>query len=74
MPTGLPAKSPSYACATGRPPRPGPFALPRSYIGDRDGVPRLEAKRARHLLSEARTAVGSRPVRERGTAPTPGRD
>jgi peptidoglycan/xylan/chitin deacetylase (PgdA/CDA1 family) len=60
-----------YACATGRPPRPGRFALPRTYVGDRDGVPRLEAKRARHLLAEARDAVD--PARVRELTPTPGR-
>jgi peptidoglycan/xylan/chitin deacetylase (PgdA/CDA1 family) len=47
-----------YACATGRPPLPGRFALPRTYVGDRDGVLRLEAKRARHLAAEARDALG----------------
>ena len=60
-----------YACATGRPPRRDRFALPRTYVGDRDGVPRLEAKRARHLLAEARDAVG--PAGARESAPTPGR-
>jgi peptidoglycan/xylan/chitin deacetylase (PgdA/CDA1 family) len=64
----------SSACATGRPPLPGPFALPRTYVGDRDGVPRLEAKRARHLLSEARAAVPSGAARAHRTVPTPGRD
>jgi peptidoglycan/xylan/chitin deacetylase (PgdA/CDA1 family) len=57
-----------YACATGRPPRPGRFALPRTYVGDVDGVLRLEAKRARHLVAEARDAVG--PMRS-VAAPSP---
>jgi peptidoglycan/xylan/chitin deacetylase (PgdA/CDA1 family) len=63
-----------YACATGRPARPGRFALPRTYVGDRDGVLRLEAKRARHVLAEARAAVGTPPLAaDHETAPTPGR-
>jgi peptidoglycan/xylan/chitin deacetylase (PgdA/CDA1 family) len=63
----------AYACATGRPHRPGRFALPRTYVGDRDGAPRLAAKRARHLVAEARDAVGtSRPVPTREPTPGPG--
>jgi peptidoglycan/xylan/chitin deacetylase (PgdA/CDA1 family) len=37
-----------HACATNRPPRPGPLALPRTYVGDRDGAARLTAKWGRH--------------------------
>ncbi|MCD2195934.1 polysaccharide deacetylase family protein [Actinomycetospora endophytica] len=64
-----------YACATGRPARPGRFALPRTYVGDVDGALRLEAKRARHLVAEARGAVGtarSVPARTPAGAAGPG--
>ena len=42
-----------YGCAVGRSAVTGPYALPRTYIGDRDGSVRLLAKCARHHLSEA---------------------
>jgi len=45
-----------HACATGRPDRPGPLALPRTYVGDRDGALRLAAKWGRHAGAEAREA------------------
>ncbi|TMR32924.1 polysaccharide deacetylase family protein, partial [Nonomuraea zeae] len=37
-----------YACAIWRSGLTGRYALPRTYIGDRDGALRLSAKRARH--------------------------
>ena len=42
-----------YGCAVGRSAVTGPYALPRTYIGNRDGSLRLLAKWARHHLSEA---------------------
>ena len=39
-----------YACAVGSPALAGRYALPRTFIGDRDSSPRLYAKRARHRL------------------------
>ncbi len=52
-----------HACATGRPDDPGPLALPRTYVGDRDGALRLVAKRGRHAGAEARGgARGATPV------------
>jgi peptidoglycan/xylan/chitin deacetylase (PgdA/CDA1 family) len=47
-----------HACATGRPPTPGDFALPRTYVGDHDGALRLSAKWARHAAAEVRGASG----------------
>ena len=49
-----------HACATGRPPGPGPLALPRTYVGDRDGPLRLAAKWGRHAVAEGREAAGAR--------------
>jgi peptidoglycan/xylan/chitin deacetylase (PgdA/CDA1 family) len=40
-----------YACAVGSPPPGGRHALPRTYVGDRDGSVRLLAKLARHRLA-----------------------
>lgn len=45
-----------YGCAIWRSALSGPHALPRTYIGDRDGSLRLDAKRARHRLSDRREA------------------
>jgi peptidoglycan/xylan/chitin deacetylase (PgdA/CDA1 family) len=42
-----------YGCAVARSAVTGPYALPRTYVGDRDGSLRLLAKCARHHLSEA---------------------
>lgn len=39
-----------YACAIWKSELSGQYALPRSYIGDRDGPARLQAKRLRHHL------------------------
>jgi peptidoglycan/xylan/chitin deacetylase (PgdA/CDA1 family) len=39
-----------YACAVGSPAFAGRYALPRTFIGDRDSSLRLYAKRARHRL------------------------
>ncbi|MFK0250307.1 polysaccharide deacetylase family protein [Amycolatopsis azurea] len=41
-----------YACAVGHPERPGKFALPRTFVGQRDTAPRLRAKWLRHTLRE----------------------
>jgi peptidoglycan/xylan/chitin deacetylase (PgdA/CDA1 family) len=41
-----------HACAVGRPPVPGRYALPRTDIRDHDGMLRLEAKRACHWVAE----------------------
>ncbi|WP_020659894.1 polysaccharide deacetylase family protein [Amycolatopsis benzoatilytica] len=40
-----------YACATRPPVGPGPYALPRTYIGQADSSPRLWAKALRHAFS-----------------------
>ena len=45
-----------YACAAGRPAVAGRHALPRTFVGDRDGSARLFAKVVRHRLSSARGA------------------
>jgi peptidoglycan/xylan/chitin deacetylase (PgdA/CDA1 family) len=39
-----------YACAVGADVDAGPFAIPRVFVGDRDGALRLHAKWARHRL------------------------
>lgn len=63
-----------HACATGRPPDPGLLALPRTYVGDRDGALRLAAKRGRHAAAEVREAAGARPPsREEPPMATAGR-
>ncbi|MFC9329944.1 polysaccharide deacetylase family protein [Kitasatospora sp. NPDC057015] len=41
-----------YACAIAHSPLTGRFALPRCYVGDRDGGWRLRAKRGRHRLRD----------------------
>ena len=43
-----------YACAVGSSPLNGRHALPRAFIGDRDGSARLFAKVARHRLTTGR--------------------
>jgi peptidoglycan/xylan/chitin deacetylase (PgdA/CDA1 family) len=43
-----------YACAVHRSPRAGRYALPRTFIGDRDTSPRLFAKVVRHRLTAGR--------------------
>ncbi|MET7326635.1 polysaccharide deacetylase family protein [Nonomuraea sp. NPDC005650] len=40
----------SYACAIWKSELTGTYALPRTYVGDRDGALRLQAKRARHRV------------------------
>ncbi|MCD0483215.1 polysaccharide deacetylase family protein [Streptacidiphilus sp. ASG 303] len=47
-----------HACAIAHGPLTGRHALPRTYVGDRDGPLRLHAKRARHLLRDLRGAAG----------------
>lgn len=49
-----------YACAIGHSGLTGRFALPRSYVGDRDGAWRLRAKRRRHQLRNALTDLRAR--------------
>jgi peptidoglycan/xylan/chitin deacetylase (PgdA/CDA1 family) len=45
-----------YACAVGRTALAGRHAVPRTFVGDRDGSARLFAKVVRHRLSGARGA------------------
>jgi peptidoglycan/xylan/chitin deacetylase (PgdA/CDA1 family) len=51
-----------YACAVAPGALTGRHALPRTYVGDRDGAPRLLLKQARHRLREGVQQV-------RGAAP-----
>jgi peptidoglycan/xylan/chitin deacetylase (PgdA/CDA1 family) len=46
----------AYACAVDPGPLAGTYALPRTYIGQRDNSPRLHAKRTHHRLRGARLA------------------
>jgi peptidoglycan/xylan/chitin deacetylase (PgdA/CDA1 family) len=46
-----------YACAIAHSPLTGRFALPRCYVGDRDGGWRLRAKRGRHRLRDTVTEL-----------------
>lgn len=46
-----------YACAVGSSTLNGRHALPRAFVGDRDGSARLFAKVARHKLTVGRTAL-----------------
>lgn len=46
-----------YACAIGHSELTGRFALPRCYVGDRDGAWRLRAKRGRHRMRDAVTGL-----------------
>ncbi|GGV11281.1 hypothetical protein GCM10010495_25790 [Kitasatospora herbaricolor] len=46
-----------YACAIAHSPLTGRFALPRCYVGDRDGGWRLRAKRGRHRLRDTVTGL-----------------
>ncbi|MET8628415.1 polysaccharide deacetylase family protein [Kitasatospora sp. NPDC004669] len=59
-----------YACAIAHSPLTGPFALPRCYVGVRDGAWRLRAKKGRHRLRDAvaelRRGRGVRPERPAG--------
>jgi peptidoglycan/xylan/chitin deacetylase (PgdA/CDA1 family) len=54
-----------HACATGRPADPGRHALPRTYVGERDGAQRLAAKGARHVAAEIRGGAGPRRAADR---------
>ncbi|MFG1805241.1 polysaccharide deacetylase family protein [Streptomyces sp. NPDC049040] len=47
----------SYACGVSPGPLAGPFALPRSYVGDRDTPARLRAKRILHAFPAGRTPL-----------------
>lgn len=53
-----------YSCVTAAYGWPGPFTIPRFFVGDRDTTPRLALKLARHRLRDGvatarRSAVGS---------------
>jgi peptidoglycan/xylan/chitin deacetylase (PgdA/CDA1 family) len=50
-----------HACAIGHSPLTGRYALPRCYVGDRDGPLRLHAKRLRHLARGLRSRL-QRPI------------
>ncbi|MFE2723489.1 polysaccharide deacetylase family protein [Kitasatospora sp. NPDC059327] len=59
-----------YACAIAHSPLTGRYALPRCYVGDRDGAWRLRAKRGRHRLRDTvtelrRSRLAARPGRRR---------
>ena len=43
-----------YAVATRGNAKRDRFAMPRTYVGERDGVSRLQAKRLRHWLTRGR--------------------
>ncbi|MER8102268.1 polysaccharide deacetylase family protein [Kitasatospora sp. NPDC094016] len=59
-----------YACAIAHSPLTGRFALPRCYVGDRDGAWRLRAKRGRQRLRDAVTELRRSPlVARRGARP-----
>ncbi|MFB7614166.1 polysaccharide deacetylase family protein [Kitasatospora sp. NPDC056181] len=46
-----------YACAIAHSPLTGRYALPRCYVGDRDGAWRLRAKRGRHRFRDTVTEL-----------------
>ncbi|MFJ6136708.1 polysaccharide deacetylase family protein [Kitasatospora sp. NPDC092286] len=46
-----------HACAIAHSPLTGRYALPRCYVGDRDGAWRLRAKRGRHRLRDTVTEL-----------------
>ncbi|MFG3053901.1 polysaccharide deacetylase family protein [Kitasatospora sp. NPDC048239] len=46
-----------YACAIAHSPLTGRYAMPRCYVGDRDGAWRLRAKRGRHRLRDTVTEL-----------------
>ncbi|GAA3057664.1 polysaccharide deacetylase family protein [Kitasatospora albolonga] len=52
-----------YACAIAHGGLTGRFALPRSYVGDRDGAWRLRAKRGRHRFRDVVTGLRRSPRR-----------
>ncbi|MFD5081431.1 polysaccharide deacetylase family protein [Kitasatospora sp. NPDC058406] len=63
-----------YACAIAHSPLTGRYALPRCYVGDRDGAWRLRAKRGRHRLRDTvtelrRTRLAARTRPERPERP-----
>ncbi|WP_395293889.1 polysaccharide deacetylase family protein [Kitasatospora hibisci] len=63
-----------YACAIAHSPLTGRYALPRCYVGDRDGAWRLRAKRGRHRLRDTVTELrrGRLAARlDRGARPDP---
>ncbi|MFF4383364.1 polysaccharide deacetylase family protein [Kitasatospora sp. NPDC001547] len=68
LPAALAVRDAGYdhACAIAHSPLTGRFALPRCYVGDRDGAWRLRAKRGRHRWRDVVTGLrhgrrGSRP-------------
>ncbi|MFB7664730.1 polysaccharide deacetylase family protein [Kitasatospora sp. NPDC056138] len=59
-----------YACAIQHGELTGRFALPRCYVGNRDGALRLLAKQGRHRLREALAGLRRHPLaRRRRTTP-----
>ncbi|MFE7634409.1 MULTISPECIES: polysaccharide deacetylase family protein [unclassified Kitasatospora] len=59
LPAALAVRDAGYdhACAIAHSPLTGRFALPRCYVGDRDGAWRLRAKQGRHRLRDAVTGL-----------------
>ncbi|GAA2819170.1 polysaccharide deacetylase family protein [Kitasatospora paracochleata] len=59
LPAGLAVRDAGYdyACAIQHSPLTGRFALPRCYVGDRDGAWRLRAKHGRHRWRDALTGL-----------------
>ncbi|MGW0809486.1 polysaccharide deacetylase family protein [Nonomuraea sp. NPDC002799] len=55
-----------YACAIGKSGLSGRHALPRTYVGDRDGALRLRAKRARHQAQWGRWTQWAQGTRRGG--------
>jgi peptidoglycan/xylan/chitin deacetylase (PgdA/CDA1 family) len=56
-----------YACAVESSPLAGRYALPRTYVGDRDTAPRLFVKRARYRLAAGRAARAGATAEARAT-------
>jgi hypothetical protein len=54
--TAVRAAGYAYACAVQPSPLAGRYAIPRTFVGDRDGPARLYAKLARHRLTTGRTS------------------
>ncbi|MFC8450486.1 polysaccharide deacetylase family protein [Kitasatospora sp. NPDC057223] len=59
LPAALAVRDAGYdhACAIAHSPLTGRYALPRCYVGDRDGSWRLRAKRGRHRLRDTVTEL-----------------
>ncbi|MEE4541245.1 polysaccharide deacetylase family protein [Streptomyces sp. V4-01] len=61
----------AYACAVDPGPLAGAFALPRTYVGERDSAARLHAKRVLHRTRGARLAELPDPQRQPQPQPRP---